>query len=91
MVGITALAAALVALAWLPLVVGLLRQGQWIPGALLAIFPVVLLAPWYPRKLSALLAPVAIYASLPVLAAGFFAAYLGRSIEWKGRKVGAVS
>jgi glycosyltransferase involved in cell wall biosynthesis len=90
-VGVAILLAALSAALWLPVLAWLLWDRQWIAAAAFFAVPTFLLLPWYPHKRTALLAPLAIYWILPVLAAAFLSAVFGRPVEWKGRTVRAVS
>jgi hypothetical protein len=47
------------------------------------------LRPWYGNRLRVLLAPLAVYAALPLLLHGLMSALVDRHIEWKGRTVRA--
>ncbi len=91
MVGVTILLLAFAATLWLPLLAWLIWDQQWIPACVFGVVPTLLLLPWYRRWWIALLASVAIYWILPALIAGLLSAIFGRPIEWKGRKVRAVS
>jgi len=44
------------------------------------------LLPWY-RSWRAVLAPIAIYAMLPILFHSAIGALVGRPVEWKGRTI----
>ncbi len=90
-IGITILLFALAAALWLPLLLWMVWSGQRTTAWIFGFAPTALLLPWYTRRYCALFAPLAIYWILPSLAAGFFSAFFGRSIQWKGRTVRAVS
>jgi glycosyltransferase involved in cell wall biosynthesis len=80
-----AFAAAVWAL-WLPALVFLLLRNQFLAAAVWAFVPSLLLRPWYGWS-RAILAPLAIYAILPLLFHGALAAVTNRHFEWKGRVV----
>ena len=90
-IGIMALVAGFSATLWLPVLVWLLGDRQWLAAGLFACVPTVVLAAWYPARSKAVLAPLALYWILPALMSSFIAAFFGRTVEWKGRKVRAVS
>lgn len=90
-IGITVLLSAFAAALWLPLLAWLILGHHALAACLFAVAPSLLLLPWYRNPLKALSAPLAIYWLLPSLIAGFFAAFLGRPVRWKGRSVRAVS
>jgi cellulose synthase/poly-beta-1,6-N-acetylglucosamine synthase-like glycosyltransferase len=81
----TAVGAAL----WLPLTLWLWFAGHRIAPFILLLLVVLQLRPWYGTRLRCLLAPVAIYAALPMLVHGLTAAFFQKQIVWKGRKVKA--
>jgi hypothetical protein len=83
---ISLLAAAIAAL-WLPVLVWLLVDRQWIAVACFGLVPLVCLRYWYGSTPRTLLAPLAIYISLPFLANAFLAGVTGRPVLWKGRRV----
>lgn len=85
--GLAIVLTALLAAAWLPLLAWLLFDQQWIAAAVFALIPTLLLLAWYPRKLYALLAPLAVYMILPALMAGLISAFFSRPISWKGRVI----
>jgi glycosyltransferase involved in cell wall biosynthesis len=91
MIGLTILLLAFAATLWLPLLAWLIWDRQWIAACIFGVAPTLLLLPWYPRWWIALLAPAAIYWILPALISGLFSAIFGWPIEWKGRRVRAVS
>lgn len=82
----TALCAAL----WLPLAAWLWFAGHRIAPIALVLLVLVQLAPWYRNPLRALLAPLAIYAALPLLVYSLIGALADRPIEWKGRTARAI-
>lgn len=95
-IGIVILLTAVLAALWLPLLVWLILDRQWIAAVLFAAAPTLILLPWYRRRSFwqswvALLAPMALYGILPALAAGFFDVLFGRPARWKGRTFRAVS
>lgn len=89
--GVAALLAVLGGALWLPILIWLLYDARWIAAVLFAFAPSVVLCPWYPKRRNSLLAPLALYWILPAAAAGALTALFGRSVEWKGRKIRAVS
>ena len=80
------LAAAIAAL-WLPVLVWLIWDRQWIAAGCFAIVPFACLRYWYGSTPRTLLAPFAIYVALPFLAHAFLAGVTGRPVLWKGRWV----
>jgi Glycosyl transferase family 2 len=90
-IGVSILLAALFIALWLPLLVWLIADREFIAAAAFAVLPAALLRSWYGSWPRALLAPLAIYGMLPMLARGLVSALTGRSITWKGRTVRAVS
>jgi len=82
---LTVLITALCAALWLPLAAWLWIAGYRIAPAALVLLVLVLLAPWYRNPLRVLLAPLAIYAALPMLVYSLIGALADRPIEWKGR------
>jgi 4,4'-diaponeurosporenoate glycosyltransferase len=90
-IGVSILFAALFIALWLPVLVWLVADREFIAAALFTILPTVLLRVWYGSWRRALLAPLAIYAMLPILARGLLSALTGKPIAWKGRTVRAVS
>jgi len=85
-IGIAILAAALAAALWLPVLVWLILDDQRLAAGIFAILPSLLLLPWY-RSWRAVLAPIAIYAMLPILFHSAIGALVGRPVEWKGRTI----
>jgi hypothetical protein len=83
-IGITIILAALSMALWLPVLLWLLLDREWVAAAIFGLLPTILLWNWY-AGLRALLAPLAIYPMLPVLWNCLFAALSGRELEWKGR------
>ena len=82
---LTILIAALCAALWLPLAAWLWFTGHRIAPEVLTLLVLLLLAPWYRNPLRVLLAPLAIYAVLPMLIYSLIGALADRPIEWKGR------
>jgi hypothetical protein len=64
--------------------------GHHIAPAVLGLLVLILLAPWYRNPLRVLLAPLAIYAALPMLVYSLIGALADRPIEWKGRTARAI-
>jgi Glycosyltransferase like family 2 len=83
MVAITTAAAAFL---WAPALAWLLWERQHIAAIMLGLLPVVLLWPWY-RGPRAILAPLAIYVSVPFLLHAVLTGVTGRAVFWKGRRV----
>ena len=90
-IGLTILLAAFVAALWLPELAWLARDRQWIAAAAFAFAPAFILGPWYRKWWIAVLAPLAFYGILPVLAGGLLRASFGVPVEWKGRRIRGVS
>ncbi len=84
--GLWLLLTAGVAAAWLPLSLFLAATGYWPLAVAVALLPVLLLLPWY-RNLRILLAPIAIYAILPILVNAFLGVVTTTHVQWKGRAV----
>jgi 4,4'-diaponeurosporenoate glycosyltransferase len=91
MIGIVIIGSALLAALWLPALAWLIWRKQWIAAAIFGLVPTLVLRPWYRNWGTALLAPVALYGILPVLARSLLAALFGKPVQWKGRTVRAVS
>ncbi len=95
--GVSIVLTAFLAALWLPLLAWLVWDkhrlpwnGLWIAAGVFGLVPTVLLLAWYPRKLWALLAPLALYWILPALLAGAVSAFFSRPIGWKGRVIRTV-
>ena len=84
-VGVTIVIATIVAALWLPVLILLAINRQWVAVIALGLLPWAMLGVWYGNPLRALLAPLGIYGMLFVILNGFLAAITGRQIEWKGR------
>jgi len=85
--GILLLSTAFLAALWLPLVLFLAVFG-WLPAALvLAFLPPLVLLPWYGSIARAVLAPLAIYAILPILGNALLGVVTTTHVPWKGREV----
>ncbi len=69
---------------WLPALVWMAAGRLWGPATMFFFIPVVLLIPWYGWR-RAILAPLAIYAMLPILLRGTLGALSHGPVEWKGR------
>ena len=78
-----------IAALWLPLAVWLWLEGHRVIPFLLVVVAWLALRPWYGNRPRLLLAPVAIYAALPLLLHGLTTAFFKKEIVWKGRKVTA--
>ena len=92
LLGATALLIAAVAMAaWIPVLVWLLVAQQYRVAAAFAMAPWLLLWGWYGRgwrSLAVVGLPVAIYAALPMLGSGLWAALKVGAVQWKGRTIG---
>ncbi len=84
--GVMVIIAAFIAALWLPILAWLVWNGQKIAALVFAFVPSIVTLPWYRNPLRALLAPIAIYAILPILGGGVLGALGGASVEWKGRE-----
>ena len=84
--GFMLLFTALLLALWLPIAI-LLAAAGWAPLAILiALLPAILLIPWYGPGY-AILAPVAVYVTLPVLANAFFGVVTTTHVVWKDREI----
>ena len=86
---LTTLITALCAALWLPLAVWLWAAGHRLAPAAVVLLVLLQLAPWYRNPLRVLLAPLAIYAALPMLVYSLIGALAERPIEW-GRTAKAI-
>lgn len=84
-IGITILAVSFVAVLWLPVLIWLALDQEWIALAAFALLPSIALGVWYRNPLRALLAPLGIFGMFFVILNGLLAAITGRQLEWKGR------
>ena len=84
--GVLLVITALVAALWLPLAFVLAATGWWEIAAAVALAPIVLLLPWYGVG-RAILAPLAVYAILPVLANALLGVLSTTRVEWKGSEI----
>jgi hypothetical protein len=84
-IGIVIVLAAITAALWLPVLVWLGVDKQWMALVAFALLPSAVLGIWYGNPLRALLAPLGIMGMFFVIANGFIAAITGRQLEWKGR------
>ncbi len=90
LMGVTILIAALAMAAWIPVDAWLWMDHQYRMAAGFAVVPWLLLWGWFGRRWGSLAAvglPVAIYAALPMLGSGLWAALRGGKVEWKGRSI----
>lgn len=85
--GIQVILASIFAASWLPALVYLIWEEQWIATAVFAAIPAFVLAPWYGGVLPGWLAPLAIYLFQPIAINGMLLAITGRKTLWKGRPV----
>ncbi len=83
-IGARIIFAALAMALWLPALIWLAIDAHWMVASIFALLPSVLLKTWY-RSWTALLAPLAIYGMLPVLARGLRFTLGGGQGKWKGR------
>jgi glycosyltransferase involved in cell wall biosynthesis len=88
--GLSMLITAVCSALWLPLAAWLWFTGHRIAPAALVLLVLVQLAPWYRNPVRVLLAPLAIYAALPMLLYSLIGALADRPIEWKGRTAKAI-
>jgi chlorobactene glucosyltransferase len=86
-IGGAILVAALVTALWLPALAWLMAGRHWLAAGIFAVVPTLVTLPWYKNLWRALLAPLAIYAMLPMVVGGAVGALLGRRVKWKGRTV----
>ena len=84
-IGIVIVLAALTAALWLPVLVWLAVDKQWMALVPFALLPSAVLGIWYGNPMRALLAPLGMLGMFFVIANGFIAAVTGRQLEWKGR------
>jgi hypothetical protein len=84
--GVAILMTAVFAALWLPAVAWLWMEEERAIAASLILLLLILMKPWY-GVLRVMLAPIAIYAAIPLLLHGAVASLSGRHIIWKGRKV----
>jgi hypothetical protein len=77
---------AAVAALWLPLALVLAATGWWLTALAVALWPALLLSPWYGIA-RAPLAPFAVYAILPILANALIGVLSTTHVPWKGREV----
>jgi len=71
---------------YLPILVYLGIQAQWMALSLFAALPIVLLRPWYGTWFQALAVPAAIYGLQYVALRAMVATVFKRPVEWKGRR-----
>jgi len=86
-IGVTILLTALCAALWLPLAAWLAFTGHLLAAGILALLMMLQLWPWYGNSWRLLLAPLAVYAMLPLLLHGLITMFIKKHILWKGRKV----
>jgi chlorobactene glucosyltransferase len=85
--GLQVVAASILAASWLPVVLWLAAEDQWIALAAFAPLPMFLLASWYGGILEAVVAPLGIYLFQLIALNGMLLAITGRKTLWKGRPV----
>lgn len=85
--GLRVILASILLASWLPALVWLAVEEQWIGLALLAPLPVVLLRDWYGSLRRALLAPLGIYLFQAIAVWSMLGTATGRKAVWKGRRV----
>jgi len=72
---------------YLPVLVWLLVERQWIAALVFAFVPALALFPWYGSVPTGLLAPLAIYVFQLIALNGMVTTLFGRKALWKGRRV----
>ncbi len=85
--GALLLVTALFGALWLPVMWLMIAAGQPVAAAVVGVAPLPLLRPWYGSWLRALLAPLAFYVMLPILANAVLMALTGARADWKDRDV----
>jgi chlorobactene glucosyltransferase len=83
---IVGLTTAVACVLWAPVLAWLLWEHHTYLAVGFGVLPVVLLWPWY-RGPRAILAPLAIYLSIPFLLHAVTTGLTGRAVVWKGRRV----
>jgi chlorobactene glucosyltransferase len=86
-ISVTILLTALCAALWLPLAVWLAFTGHLVAPGALALLVMLQLRPWYGNTWRVLLAPLAVYAAVPLLLQGLITVFVKKHIQWKGRRV----
>lgn len=81
------LSAAGLAALWLPVAWIAVAAGLWWLAIAVALLPVAVFTPWYGSPFRALLAPVAIYAMLPMLGNALYHVLTSARVPWKGRDI----
>jgi len=84
-IGVTIFVASFISALWLPVMIWLALDREWIALIAFGIVPSAVLGVWYRNPLRALLAPLGIYGMFVIILDGFLAALTGREVEWKGR------
>lgn len=84
--GIQVIVASILLTSYLPLLLLLISEQQWIAATLFGATPIILLLPWYESPM-ALLAPIAIYLFQFIALTAMFLSIHGRKAIWKGRPV----
>lgn len=85
--GFQVIVVSILAFLWLPILIWLALDRQWIALPFFAVVPAVALAPWYGNIGRALLAPVAIYLVQLMGINGILCGAFGASTIWKGRRI----
>lgn len=85
--GLQMIAASLLAASWLPILLWLAYERQWIGVGLFAAMPAVLFAPWHRSLRKALMTPLAICILPFITLNGMVCSFFGKTVIWKGRRV----
>jgi GT2 family glycosyltransferase len=85
--GVMTLVCALVAAMWVPAAL-LAYSAGWTMTALgVFVLPFLIFLPWYKSIVRVLLAPLAVYVMLPMIAHALYCVWTTTGVEWKGRRV----
>lgn len=85
--GFQVVAASIALTSWLPALMFLLWERQWIAAAVFCLVPPACLAPWYGGVIRPLLALPAIYVFQAIALNAMVSTSIGRKAVWKGRRV----
>lgn len=72
---------------WFPIIFVSYAAGWPVIAAGIAVLPMLLLLPWYRNAFRALLAPLALYAMLPMAIHALYCVWTAKKVQWKGREV----